>query len=316
MTSIKTEAPSPVATALDRPSRPKRAGAALALLRPVQWVKNLAVGLPLVDPRLWALSSGDELALAVAAFAAASAMVYAVNDIADRERDRHHPVKRHRPVASGAVSVPRAWILAAVCAAASLAAVAAAPILAAPVAAYAAINFAYSRKLREIPVLELFSVASGFPLRAVAGYLALGAAPSGLVVLSVLFASLLLVLGKRRRELVVAGTSHRSALSGYTPTLIDQYVSITAGLATATFLLFALHGPGSPGDAGPLPLLGVPLLVAGLFRYLQLLTVRGGDGDPTRILLRDPVLVAVAVSCVALIAAYTAIDPALWTEGR
>ncbi|GAB3222367.1 decaprenyl-phosphate phosphoribosyltransferase [Glycomyces halotolerans] len=315
MTSIKTEAPSPVAAAADRPSRPRRAGAALALLRPGQWVKNLAVALPLIDPRLWTIEAWDELALAIAAFTAVSAMVYAVNDIADRERDRHHPVKRHRPIASGAVTLPRAWTLAAACATASIAAVAVAPILAVPIAAYALVNFAYSRRLRDVPVLELFCVASGFPLRAVAGYLALGAAPSGLVVLSVLFASLLLVLGKRRRELVVAGTSHRAALSGYTSALLDQYVSITAGLATATFLLFALHGPGSPGDTGPLPLLGVPLLVAGLFRYLQLLAVRGGDGDPTRILLRDPVLVAIALASAAIVAAYNVIDPNLWTGG-
>ncbi len=315
MTSIKTEAPSPVAAGPERPSRPRGAGAALALLRPVQWVKNLAVALPLIDPRVWNGTAWGELALAVAAFTAASAMVYAVNDIADREHDRHHPSKRHRPVASGAVAVPRAIALAVACAALAVAAVAASPVLAVPLAVYTAVNFAYSRKLREIPVLELFSVAAGFPLRAVAGYLALGSAPSGLVVLSVLFASLLLVLGKRRRELVVAGTSHREALSGYTPALIDQYVSIAAGLATATFLLFALHGPGSPGDAGPLPLLAVPLLVAGLFRYLQLLAVRGGDGDPTRILLRDPALVAVAAVCAVLVGVYIASDQTLWTGG-
>lgn len=315
MTSIRTEAPSQVATAPERPSPLRGAAAALALLRPTQWVKNLVVALPLMDPRVWAGAAWGELALAAAAFTAASAAVYAVNDIADRERDRHHPTKRRRPLASGAITVPGATALAAVCAALAIAAVAFVPILAVPLAVYTALNFAYSRKLRQIPVLELFCVAAGFPLRAVAGYLALGSAPSGLVVLSVLFASLLLVLGKRRRELVVAGTSHRQALSGYTPELIDQCVSIAAGLATATFLLFALHGPGSPGDAGPLPLLVVPLLVAGLFRYLQLLAVRGGDGDPTRILLRDPVLVSVAAVCAVLVAVAVATDQTLWTGG-
>lgn len=301
MTSLKTEAIAPPTA----PTGNRRAvWAPVALVRPWQWVKNGAVLLPLIDPATWGHASWTRLALAVAAFVLASSMVYAVNDIADRERDRHHPVKRNRPVASGAVTVPRAVLIAALCGVgAVLLALAASPGLLIAVAAYAVLNFAYSRGLRDVPVLELFIVAVGFPLRALAGYQALDAVPSSVVILSTLFMSLLLVLGKRRRELDVATDRHRRALRGYTPGLLDQLVSITAGLGTATFLLFALGGPHAADDKWPLAMLVVPLLVAALFRYLQRITVSGGDGDPTRLLLRDPALIALAVAALACIAA-------------
>lgn len=304
MTSLKTREPAPAETR----TRSRRALAgAVALARPRQWVKNVAVLLPFLDPRVWEHATLAGPALAVAAFMLASSLVYAVNDIADRFRDHHHPVKRHRPLASGAITVHQAVLVAVLCGAGSVAlALAAAPELLIPIGAYVALNFAYSRGLRGVPVLELFAVAAGFPLRALAGYLVLDAPPASLVILSTLFLSLLLVLGKRRREIVVAGEAHRSALRGYTATLLEQFISIAGGLATATFLLFVLGGP--QGSKGPLAMLVVPLLLMALFRYLQRLELRGGDGDPTRLLLRDPVLIAIAAGCMALIAASALFD--------
>lgn len=306
MASLKTAPPAPVIP----PTRSLRAvTGAVAVARPKQWVKNGAVLLPFLDPRVWEHATLARPALAVAAFALASSLVYVVNDISDRYRDRHHPVKRHRPIASGAVTVRQAVLIALVCGAASAAIIlATAPTLLVPIGAYVALNFAYSRHLRNVPVLELFIVAVGFPLRALCGYQALDTPPSSLIILSTLFMSLLLVLGKRRRELEVASAEHRAALRGYTAPLIDQLISITAGLATATFLLFALSGPHSTGEKGLLALLVVPLLVMALFRYLQRLAMRGGDGDPTRLLLRDPVLIAIAIACVTLIGAAAAFD--------
>lgn len=314
MTSLKTAAIAPPAA----PTGSVRAPwGPLALVRPWQWVKNGAVLLPLLDPATWGHATWGRLALAVAAFVLASSMVYAVNDIADRERDRHHPVKRKRPIPSGAVSVPVAALVAAACGLGAISlALAAGPGLLIPVGAYAILNLAYSRGLRDVPVLELFIVAVGFPLRALAGYQALEAPPSSVVILSTLFMSLLLVLGKRRRELEVATARHRRALRGYTPGLLDQLVSITAGLGTATFLLFALGGPHAADDKWPLAMLAVPLLVAALFRYLQRIAVGGGDGDPTRLLLRDPVLIVIAIIALACIAASALIGdpPALFAQ--
>lgn len=307
MTSLKPEAIAPAAPRT--PSLRGAAAGAVALARPRQWVKNVAVLLPFLDPQVWDRATVAGPLLAVAAFMLASSLVYAVNDIADRERDRHHPVKRHRPLASGALSVRRALLVAALCAAGSAAlAIAAAPGLLIPIGAYVALNFAYSRKLRDVPVLELFAVAAGFPLRALAGYLVLGAAPANLIVLATLFVSLLLVLGKRRREIVVAGTAHRAALRGYTASMLEHFISIAGGLATATFLLFALRGPHATEAEGPQAMLVVPLLLMALFRYLQRLELRGGDGDPTRLLLRDPVLLAIGAGCLACLAATELID--------
>ncbi|MQM25503.1 UbiA prenyltransferase family protein [Glycomyces albidus] len=306
MTSLKTGELSP---ADPRTPNLRTAAAAVALARPRQWVKNVAVLLPFLDPQVWDRATLAGPALAVAAFMLASSLVYAVNDIADRFRDRHHPVKRFRPLASGAVSVRGAVLVAVACGAGSAALAAAAdPLLLVPITAYIGLNLAYSRGLREVPVLELFAVAAGFPLRALAGYVVLDTAPANLVVLSVLFLSLLLVLGKRRREIVVAGAAHRAALKGYTAPLLEQFTSIAGGLATATFLLFALGGPQAAESKGPLAMLVVPLLLMALFRYLQRLELRGGDGDPTRLLVRDPVLLAIGAACLACIAATTLLD--------
>ncbi|WP_424531423.1 UbiA prenyltransferase family protein [Sphaerisporangium viridialbum] len=295
-----------------RPAREHRRPARdlLVLLRPHQWVKNLlVVPLPLVHPSAWNLPSLARLAGAVLIFILASSVVYVGNDIADRDRDRRHPVKRHRPIAAGHVSV--ALAAGAGCALAALLVVLLAvvsPGLAWPVAGYLALNVLYSVWLKHVPVVDLFVVVLGFEARIVAGYQAVGSAPSVWLLLCVFFLCLTLILGKRRREIDDAGSAHRPALAGYSAALVDQMLTLSAGLTAVAFLLFLGGDASSAASDNLATLVLVPLSLFGLFRYLRILTLQGVDGDPVRALLRDRVIVSTALLSAGLLAVLLGVD--------
>lgn len=277
----------------------------LVLVRPHQWLKNLlVVPLPLVAPAAWTPASVARLAVAVVVFTLASALVYIGNDIADRERDRSHPVKCGRPIAAGHVSVALAVALG--CALTGVLAtllVLVVPRLAWPVAGYLVLNVLYSTWLKHVPLLDLFAVVLGFELRIVTGYRAVDVTPSTWLLLCVFFLCLMLILGKRRRELEDSGATHRPALAGYSPGLIDQMLTLSAGLTAVAFLFFLSRTPPASGFDDLAALLLTPLGLFGLFRYLQILAVHRAGGDPVRALLRDRAIVLTALLTAALLAA-------------
>ena len=191
--------------------------------RPRQWPKNLLVfAAPLAGA---SLGRDDGLGYAVAAavaFWCAASAVYFVNDIADSERDRRHPRKRLRPIASGVLPKAHAAALAVVCAAAALAAgaVIGVPLLAAAVGGYLVISFLYSGVLKHIPVVELLCLASGFLLRVLGGAAATHVPPSGWFLLVCSLGALGVATAKRYTELSVLGTDavrHRPAMRFYRP---------------------------------------------------------------------------------------------------
>jgi len=277
----------------------------LALTRPEQWAKNLlVVALPLLYPVVWAPGPLADLSVAVLLFTLASAAVYIGNDLFDRERDRLHSIKCQRPLASGRVSPRQAIALG--CVMVALLAILTftlAPKLVLPIGAYLALNAAYSTGLRNVPMIDVFIVALGFELRIVAGYLATGLPLRGWLPPSVFLLCLALVLGKRHRELELAGPVHRPALRDYTAGLIDQLLILSAGLSAVTFLLFLEDYHSAEGGGGPdgSALLLLPPALLGLFRYLQVVATAGGGADPVRTLLRDRLIVADAVLCLAIL---------------
>ncbi|WP_433532940.1 UbiA prenyltransferase family protein [Micromonospora sp. CA-263727] len=292
----------------------------LALARPGHVVKNLlAVPLALVDTPVWTASALWRCVWAVAAFTLASSVIYVVNDIADRHRDRAHPEKRRRPVAAGHVPVPVAWGYAVVLGTLLVAVTVAGPAMPWwPLVAYLALSTAYSRWLKHLPLLDVCVVSAGFVLRVMQGYTATGAVPSSLLLTAVFSGCLVLILGKRRYELAALGTPHRPALHGYNLLLADHLLGLTTSLAGITFLLY-LH-LDAPIDAYPPVALAivVPLGLLAAFRYLQAVLVLRTGGDPIRILLRDRTIVgcAVAVGLILAVAQITARYPHLltWTD--
>ena len=277
--------------------RTSRLAELVALSRPSHAIKNLLlVPVALIDVPHWTAGGLGSLAWPVLAFSLAGACVYVGNDIADRDRDRHHPVKRHRPIADGRVSV-RAGIL--YCAA-LLALLATVVVLAPggpywPVLAYLALNIAYTRGLKHVPLLDIGAVALGFVLRAAQGYVTLGAPVSAWLLVAVFSLCLLLLTGKRRHELITAGLAHRPALHGYSVELTDQLLPLCGVLSVVSGLTYL--ATDSPfGDYQQVAvLLSAPFALFVLFRYLQVLVVHREGGDPVRMLLRDRAMAVTGV---------------------
>ena len=179
----------------------------IRLLRPLQWVKNILVFLPLlfaVDIAWSVESAGDvpellaRLVLLFIAFCGMASGIYVLNDLMDREADRRHPAKRHRPIASGRVGVPQAAVLAVLLSGAGLALVwFVGQVLGLVGLIYIVINVVYSAGGKNIPLLDVFAVASGYVIRAAAGALAIEAEPSPWLYATTGAGALFIVLGRR-----------------------------------------------------------------------------------------------------------------------
>jgi 4-hydroxybenzoate polyprenyltransferase len=283
----------------------------LKLLRPHQWVKSGFVFVGLLFGHAWQqplLVQG--VVLAAAAFALAASAVYVINDLADRQRDREHPEKCRRPLASGAAKVPQALLLAAACLlCALLLAYAASMTVLFIVVGYVLLNAAYSMGLKHVVLLDVFIISAGFMLRILAGTLGVGIAPSHWLLLCGLMITLFLGLAKRRAEINALdghGGGHRKVLDDYDPLLLDQLVGICAAGAIVSYSLYtvsaetvAMHGTSNL-------IYTVPFVIYGIFRYLFLLHRRAGGGDAAAALLRDGHLLGAFVCWFAAVVALLA----------
>jgi 4-hydroxybenzoate polyprenyltransferase len=295
MSTIETPALAAKTGARDASPRLARMRALVTLARPGQWIKNPAVILlAFTAQQHWTVRAAASLAWATALFILASVAAYTINDIRDRERDRLHPGKRRRPLASGDLGPRTAWVFLTAVTASLMAGVAAVQFVRAwPVCAYLAVTLAYSFRLKHIPLVDAFAVAAGFVLRAEQGFLAIGARPSSWLLLGVFTACLVLILGKRRRELAQGAHAHRPALSGYSLELLGNLIVISATLSIVAYIFF-VH-TGFAQSAAALAVIAVLCAIFTLFRYLQLIIAGRGGADPVRTLLGDRQLITVAV---------------------
>jgi 4-hydroxybenzoate polyprenyltransferase len=265
-------------------------------LRPHQWMKNSFVLAPLVFSRH--LGERELTLRAVGAtlvFCLLSGSVYAINDVLYVEKDRAHPTKRNRPVASGLVP-PR--VASAVAVGLIALSIGTAPLLGVGfsivASAYLLQNLAYSAVLKEIVFVDVLSIAFGFVLRVLGGSLAAGVEPSVWLLACTFLLALFLALCKRRHEKILTretGGEHRPSLEQYDIRLLDQLIGITGSSTIVCYAMYTL-APGTVDKFGT-RMLGftVPFVVFGIFRYLDLV-YRHAKGDrPERILLTDlPIL--------------------------
>src|SRR5712692_2454975 len=278
----------------------------LISLRPGQWTKNLLVfagvlfGQKLLDPK----ALGRSLA-AFAIFCGLSGVVYVINDIMDREGDRKHPHKLHRPIASGAVSIPAALAMASIIGAVSIgAAFALGWRFAAVSIAYVALLGLYSGALKHIVIIDVLTVSFGFVLRAVAGAVVVDVEISRWLFVCTILLALFVSLAKRRHELVLladTATSHRRILGEYSPYLLDQMISVVTASTLIVYIFYTIS-PETAAKFGT-EWLGVtiPFPLYGIFRYLYLVHRREGGGSPAELLISDrPLLVCVALWVVAV----------------
>jgi 4-hydroxybenzoate polyprenyltransferase len=272
----------------------------LISLRPQQWTKNLIVFGGLLFGRQL-LDSGSVLkaGAAFAVFCALSGVVYLINDVADRERDRQHPFKRHRPVASGALSPSTALGAAAVLAiAATGAAVTLGARFAVIAVTYVILQVLYSAWLKHLVIIDVLTLAFGFVLRAVAGAVVINVEISHWLLTCTMLLALFLALSKRRHELILlaeGATSHRRILQEYTPYLLDQMIGVVTASTLMAYIFYTIS-PETTQKFGPYLGLTVPFPIYGIFRYLYLVHQKEGGGSPSEMLLTDKPLLA----CVAL----------------
>jgi 4-hydroxybenzoate polyprenyltransferase len=273
----------------------------LESMRPQQWLKNLL----LLAPLLFAKSLGDSSRIAEAIFGfvifcALSSGVYLLNDVLDLEKDRKHPVKSTRPIASGRVGVKTAiTLLVALLSAALVAGFVLSPAFGAVGLAYVVMNIAYSFWLKEMVILDVMIIAFGFVLRALAGALAIQVEISPWLILCTILLSLFLAFCKRRRELELladGATAHRPALREYSVGFLDQMISITTASTVVCYSFYTIS-PEVEEKLGTSHLfVTIPFVLYGIFRYLYLVHQRGEGGNPASSLLTDrPLLICVAL---------------------
>lgn len=309
----------------------------LKLVRPRQWTKNLVcLGGAFFSEHIFEAQFAWRACIATIAFCAASSFVYVLNDVLDRDRDRNHPRKKLRPIASGQVTVPQALVFAffIFCAATALGAYLG-PMVLGILGCYALLNICYSAVLKNLSLVDAMVVAAGFILRIYAGTAAVNVSPSAWLLLCTLFLSLFLAFGKRRAELnaasgqltssrsviqkfqvtegVVTGTrsvlqefdtpnvdinATRAVLHKYNVGMLDRFCNICATLTIATYAIFSVLA--HPNHT---LIITTPPVVMGIFRYL-LLVERYQEGEaPDAILAKDwPIQFAILLWVILYIA--------------
>lgn len=281
-------------------------GGLLAAMRPRQWTKNLLLYAGIVFAAQ--LDDAERWIQATAAFVAyclASSAAYIYNDVRDADDDRRHPLKRHRPIASGRLRPERALNVAGILAALAFAIVA--PLgwgSLAYLAGFVLLQVAYSIRLKTILLIDVMAIAGLFVIRAAAGAEAVDVKISPWLIVCTALLALFLALGKRRGELLSAGVEDsRAALSGYTLELVDQLVTITAACTIVAYALYTFEA-----REGSAMMATIPFVVYGLFRYIQLMHREDLGKEPDSALLTDvPILVTIAAWAVTSAVILTAV---------
>jgi 4-hydroxybenzoate polyprenyltransferase len=272
----------------------------VTLFRPRQWVKNTFVLAPVVfggramDPEATTLALGAALL-----FSLLSSGVYAMNDAYDAEWDRAHPRKSLRPIAAGRIAQRTgAWVGLGLAAAAVLGAWWIDLRFGVIGLTYLLVNVAYTLKLRSIVILDVFTVASFFVMRLLAGSVVVQVVPSIWLLLCGGLLALYLGFAKRRNELVTLGddsSHHRAVLIKYDPQFLDQISSVLLSVTVVSYVMYTLTSETAARVGSDILSYSVVFVLYGVFRYLFLSHRRGEGGDPAETLLTDRPLMASVV---------------------
>ncbi len=269
----------------------------LRTMRPKQWIKNIFVftALAFSEDRLWLQAEPVLHTLAgFALFCMAASAIYLINDLVDIEKDRAHPRKRHRPLASGMLSPKVAWAAAAVLILASL-----------PLAylldsdggflivllTYVVVQgVLYSYYLKNVVILDILVIAAGFILRAIAGAVILDIPITSWLLVCMGLLAVFLGVAKRRHELVLlAGGAgeHRRILAEYSIPMLDQMMAIVTASIIMAYSMATFSAPAVPHEPFPVLMTTIPFIIYGIFRYLYLIYQQDGGGTPEEMLLKD-----------------------------
>ncbi len=264
--------------------------ALLQAMRPHQWIKNTLVFAALLfTAQFTQLELVILSLLGFAVLCMVSSALYLLNDLHDRERDRHHPTKSQRPIASGRLPVPVAWVSALALLAGGLGL---AFWLGIPfggiVVAYALITTLYTLYLKQFPILDVSVIALGFLLRAISGAVLIEVSISPWLIICTFFLALFLGFAKRRHELVALGEdaiNHRSALGEYSTTLLEHLLTMCMAFAIQSYAIYVILSDTAKHHPGLWYTL--PVVTYGLFRYFYLVHRYDAGGSPERLIVGD-----------------------------
>lgn len=283
----------------------------LQALRPAQWTKNAVLLAGVVFARRVDDAESVAIALlAVIGFSLLSSGIYLINDVIDAPHDRLHPLKRLRPVARGAIIGRHAIVAAVVLLLLGLLiGTLIRPLFLVTMLAYVVLMVGYSLGLKQFLLLDVFVIAIGFVLRAVAGAVAVRVPISPWLLLCTLLLALFLGFCKRRHEVDTLGqvaSLHRATLGLYTLRLLDQVIAISAAATIMAYSIYTFDASNVPANNAMM--LTIPFVVFAMFRYLVLVYRRRLGGSPEWLLLRDwPLLASIAGwGAAALVVLYVA----------
>ena len=260
----------------------------LTSMRPSQWTKNLVIFAGLIfAKRIGEAGDLARVGAAFVVFCVLSSSLYLLNDVLDQERDRLHPEKKKRPIASGRLDKNLAAVLAVVMMVGGLlASLALGNSFAMAAMAYVLLTVFYSLFLKSLVIIDVLVIALGFVLRAIAGALAIAVNISPWLLVCTLLLALFLGLTKRRGELLVLGTAarrHRETLGDYRAALLDVLLAVVSSSVIIAYALYSFTSGRHSTDM----MYTLPFVLYGVMRYLFLLYVRGMGGAPEKVLLRD-----------------------------
>ena len=273
----------------------------ISLARPTQWLKNGVVFAALVFAgEFLNRVKLEQAVMAALLFCLISSAMYTFNDLIDRQKDREHPLKKDRPLASGRLSagpaitfgvflmgigLVGAWwlnwnfLIAVLC--------------------YLGLNIFYSLFLKNVVIIDAMSIALSFALRAYAGALAINVPASKWLLINTLLLALFLSFGKRRHELLLleeGATAHRKILSRYSPYLLDQCIGVTTASVVVMYMLYSFSPEVSEKLGTENLFLTIPFVIYGVFRYLYLIHKEEEGGSPTQVLITDrPIMLTVCL---------------------
>jgi len=270
-------------------------------MRPRQWIKNCFVFTALIFSRnVFDPVMVFRVTLAFFFFCAVSGVVYIINDTCDLEKDRLHPTKKERPIASGRLDSRSALSVAIPLLILTLAAASfVSRSLIMTLAAYFLLNLAYSIKLKDIVLLDAFAISAGFVLRVFAGALVINVSVSSWLIICTILLALFLAFSKRRHEIVVLevfAIDHRRILGEYSTTFLDQMISVVTASTVISYALYTMSDETIAKFDTRSLIYTVPFVLYGVFRYLYLVHQKKGGGDPAAHLLTDiPLIINIII---------------------
>ena len=282
-----------------RPASP--AFALLVAIRPLEWTKNAFVFAPVIfSGNLTSPPAVISAATAFIALCMAASATYLLNDVRDREADRAHPTKCHRPIAAGVIAPRHAILMASVLGLTGIAlAFTVNRFTGFGVFGYLALTTLYSMALKGVVILDVVTLACGFVLRVIVGSVAIGVQFSAWLVLCTFMLALFLGFGKRRNELTLLegkAIDHRPILGEYSPQFLDLMMSVVTTAAVMSYVMYTMD-PDTMAHFGSAHLVYTSVFVLyGIFRYLYLIHKRSFGGNPAQALYRDTSLL-LAVFC-------------------